>query len=132
MKTREIIEAAQRYLRYQVGCGNSLILIQLLAEKVEALESREEVRHRIKPIKEGRKPEVLGAELEALMEKARKLPPPTKREREEQALCWTYGNMALTTNHKPNFGAFQLLARTEFAWTNAQFEEWAKGREWYP
>ena len=69
--------------------------------------------------------------LAELIERARKLPPMTARQREEQNFSFSYGNLACTTNHKPRREAFATLARTH-GWTLEEFEAWAKNREWWP
>lgn len=48
----------------------------------------------------------------------------------QQSLCWSYGNLACTTNHKPQRAAFLTTALAR-GWTEAEFDEWAKGREWW-
>lgn len=64
-----------------------------------------------------------------LLEKVRALPEMTPREREVQSFSFAYGNLACTTNHKPTLSAFMALAWKR-GWTPAQFEEWAKDKEW--
>jgi hypothetical protein len=68
--------------------------------------------------------------LEALLEKVRALPPMTPRQREEQALDWTYGNLACSTNHKPARLAFAKVALSR-GWTPEGFEAWAADKEWW-
>lgn len=67
-----------------------------------------------------------------LVEEARKLPPPTQEERQEQALSFAYGNLAMSTNHRPLRNAFLTLAQSEFGWSEEQFDRWSEGREWWP
>jgi hypothetical protein len=69
--------------------------------------------------------------LGTLLEQARALLPPTKEEREEQALGFAYGNLASSTNHKPSLIAFWEIARDRFGWTPERFIEWADGRRWW-
>jgi hypothetical protein len=69
-------------------------------------------------------------ELETLLERAWALPPPTKEERDEQALWFTYGNLAASTNHKPSLVAFWEIARDRFGWSPERFIKWADGRQW--
>jgi hypothetical protein len=68
--------------------------------------------------------------LEVLLAKVRMLPPMTPRQREEQALDWTYGNLACSTNHRPVRAAFETIAMQR-GWTAEQFEQWAAGKEWW-
>jgi hypothetical protein len=50
------------------------------------------------------------ARLEALLAEARALPPMTARQREEQAFDFAHGNLAASTDHKPQRDAFAKLA----------------------
>lgn len=54
----------------------------------------------------------------------------TKEQREEQSLCFAYGNLALSTNHRPKLDAFRYVAMG-MGWTEEKFAEWAKNREWF-
>ena len=64
--------------------------------------------------------------LAQLMEDAKKLPPMTEVERQEQALNFTYGNLAASTRHKPQRAAFAKIAREEYGWSEATFAAWWK------
>jgi hypothetical protein len=61
----------------------------------------------------------------------RRLRPTTPRERQEQALSIVYGNLALSSNHRPTREAFRALALGRFRWTDSEFDAWAKDREWF-
>ena len=67
--------------------------------------------------------------LEELLEEARRLPPMTDEQREEQRLDFAYGNLACSTNHKPVLEAFWAVASGR-GWTRERFAKWAAGREW--
>lgn len=67
---------------------------------------------------------------EELVEEARKLPPMTRDQRDEQALCFAYGNLACSTNHKPSRAAFWASAE-KMEWSRERFEVWAAGRKWW-
>jgi hypothetical protein len=67
--------------------------------------------------------------LEELVEKVRKLPPMTHKERRLQALDFAYGNLACSTNHKPARKAFEWLFINE-GFTVEEFNAWAKDKEW--
>jgi hypothetical protein len=58
------------------------------------------------------------------------LPPPSERERQEQALCFAYGQLACTEDHRPHRSAFAKLARDRYGWTAEEFSSWAEGRTW--
>ena len=64
-----------------------------------------------------------------LLEKARKLPPMTPDQKFEQELCFAYGQLVCTTNHKPSRVAFAKLAQ-EYGWSFQKFAAWADGKEW--
>jgi hypothetical protein len=70
--------------------------------------------------------------LEELIEEAKRLPPMTPRQRQEQSLNFTYGNLASSTNHKPSLVAFQRAAVIGFGWTEIEFAAWSRGKEWRP
>jgi hypothetical protein len=67
--------------------------------------------------------------LDDLLARARALPPMTDDERAEQQLDFTYGNLALSTHHKPVKAAFAAASR-RFGWSEERFELWAAGRAW--
>lgn len=60
------------------------------------------------------------------------LPPPTAIDRQKQALCFAYGNLAASEHHTPSRSAFSGLARERYGWSDATFDEWARGRTWRP
>jgi len=68
--------------------------------------------------------------LNELLELVRSLPEPTERERQAQTLCFVYGNLACSTNHKPSRGAFERLAAERYGWTKEEFDVWADQRRW--
>ena len=68
--------------------------------------------------------------LEELIEEVRRLPPMTERQKQEQTLDYSYGNLAASTRHKPSLFAFQRAAVLDFGWTEAEFAAWARGKEW--
>lgn len=70
-------------------------------------------------------------ELARLLEAARKLPPMTRDQRDEQTLCFAYGNLACTTNHKPSRAAFRVIAMRDMKWDRERFEAWASTKEWW-
>lgn len=70
------------------------------------------------------------SELSKLIQRARELPPMTADEREEQSLCFAYGNLACTTNHKPHKSAFASLA-LDMGWSEERFAAWAADKEWW-
>lgn len=70
-----------------------------------------------------------GRELHALMERVRRLPPPTPDQQFEQALSFTYGNLALTTHHQPVREIFWELARDRGGWSRERFDKWANDRK---
>ncbi len=67
--------------------------------------------------------------LAELIKIARALPPMTREEVEEQAVCFAYGNLACTTNHKPVRAAFETMCLGR-GWSKERFAAWAKDREW--
>ncbi len=69
-------------------------------------------------------------ELKKLLEQAANLPEPTRREREEQAFSFAYGNLAMSTNHKPVRKYFKDLALSR-GWTENEFEGWADTKTWW-
>lgn len=68
--------------------------------------------------------------LRLLLARVRELPPMTPDERVEQGFSFAYGNLACTTNHKPNRAAFRTLALEE-GWTEERFNTWASDKEWW-
>lgn len=72
---------------------------------------------------------VLPETYEALKAIVNDLPPMSERSRRHQALDWAYGNLACSTNHKPQLDAFRKVALGN-GWASEEFEEWAKTREW--
>ncbi len=50
---------------------------------------------------------------------------------DEERLAWVYGNLAASTNHKPDRNVFEKLAIDKFGWTSEKFESWAKDYEWW-
>ena len=69
-------------------------------------------------------------DLATLLNRAKALPPPTPREQEENAFDFAYGNLALSTNHRPQRAAFLTMARSR-CWTLDQFNKWAHEKEWW-
>lgn len=55
---------------------------------------------------------------------------PTPREREEQVFSLAYGNLAMTTNHRPSRAGFAKMAE-ERGWTKEEFDVWAATRQWW-
>lgn len=47
-----------------------------------------------------------------------------------QSLCFSYGNLACSSNHKPKREAFKNLA-IAMGLKEKDFEEWAKDKEWW-
>jgi hypothetical protein len=70
------------------------------------------------------------AEYQALLAKVKALPPMTPDERVAQALSFAYGNLACSTNHKPERRAFRAIA-LERGWTEERFNEWAAQHHWW-
>lgn len=70
------------------------------------------------------------AELAALLEEVRKLPPMTEEQREIQRMSWAWGNLACTTNHKPRRNELTHIARSR-GWTEERFQIWADEMEWW-
>lgn len=68
--------------------------------------------------------------LEELMEQAKKVEM-TGEQKLEQRLDFAYGNLAASTNHKPQREVFHALA-TKLGMTQIAFEAWASRREWLP
>jgi hypothetical protein len=75
------------------------------------------------------RPDTLKARLEASIESVRRLPPMTQHQRQEQTLDFAYGNLALSTNHRPIKSAFEHIAKA-LGWTEEEFALWATGRKW--
>lgn len=69
-------------------------------------------------------------ELADLIEAVKKLPPITTRQQQEARLSWAYGNLLALSHHKPQLASFRSLALA-LNWTIAEFDAWAKGREWF-
>jgi hypothetical protein len=65
-----------------------------------------------------------------LLARAKALPPMTVREAAHQAADWAYGNLACSSNHKPNREAFRKLL-SERGWTDNEFDEWANDKMWW-
>lgn len=65
-------------------------------------------------------------DIDELLEQARTVEV-TPREREEQALSFAYGNLAMSTNHLPTRSVFNKLA-LQRGWTQAEFDAWADAR----
>ena len=70
-------------------------------------------------------------ELSRLIAEARALPPPSEDERQASALCFAYGTLACSTNHKPSLAAFWAIASEKYGWTKERFARWAAGRQWW-
>jgi len=68
--------------------------------------------------------------LARLMEQAKLLPPPTEEERQLQRLDFAYGNLACSTNHKPDIEAFWAVAQQRGVSKDA-FVKWAAGKRWW-
>lgn len=71
--------------------------------------------------------------LDALLVELRKMVPvpyANTEERALQALDFAYGNLAASTNHKPEYDAFKKIA-LERGLTLDVFERWAKQRKWW-
>jgi hypothetical protein len=73
----------------------------------------------------------LNEELDRLLVLIRQLAPMTQHEQEEQQMCFAYGNLAASTNHKPTYRAFQSVALFDLHWTVAEFNAWAAERAWW-
>ena len=52
-------------------------------------------------------------------------------EYQAQLLSFAYGNLAMTTNHKPTRAAFRRVALETVGVSEQEFEEWADQREWW-
>jgi len=66
--------------------------------------------------------------IDELMKQARKIKMTQAQER-EQRLDFAYGNLAASSNHKPNRSAFCRLA-IELGMPKDEFERWATQRAW--
>jgi hypothetical protein len=53
-----------------------------------------------------------------------------ERERQEQAMSFNYGNLSLSTNHKPSRKAFVELAQSHYGWSVEDAEAWAATKTW--
>jgi hypothetical protein len=69
-------------------------------------------------------------DFDELVTRVRELPEPAKKQREAQTLCFAYGNLACSTNHKPSRAAFKQLALERYGWTKEEFDVWADQRRW--
>jgi hypothetical protein len=83
---------------------------------------------------DGHAPDV--ATFARLLERVRALPPMTQREREAQALSFSYGNFKLDevestgrTREAPR-DVFEKLAMSHYGWTVEEFDAWASSRTW--
>jgi hypothetical protein len=54
----------------------------------------------------------------------------TDEERQAQSLDFTYGNLAMSANHRPTREAFAQLAREKYGWPEERFDAWALNRKW--
>lgn len=75
------------------------------------------------------------AELDRLIAEAKArfealTPAQQQRHREEQAMSFAYGNLAMSSRHKPQREAFRKLATERYGWDDATFAQWAEGRQW--
>ena len=68
--------------------------------------------------------------LAKLWSAAKKLHPPTEREKQISRFSYAYGNLACSTNHKPTLAAFAAMAKSE-GWSAEEFKDWAKDLEWW-
>ena len=68
------------------------------------------------------------AALDALLERCRTIEV-SQAEREDQALDFAYGNLSISTNHKPDRETFRKLARERYGWDDARFDAWAAARD---
>jgi hypothetical protein len=60
-----------------------------------------------------------------------KLPPEDReKRRRDQLLSFAYGNLACSSNHKPQRAAFQTVALAR-GFTEAEFDAWADVRHWW-
>lgn len=66
-----------------------------------------------------------------LMEQVKQLPPMGSVEHTAQGLSFAYGNLAASTNHKPQRAAFRQIA-LERGWSGERFDTWAAGMQWWP
>ena len=66
---------------------------------------------------------------EELVERARALPPMSKDQRDEQTLCFAYGNLGLT-HEGCSRKAFKKLAAEKYGWSSDRFDAWSFGKEW--
>lgn len=66
--------------------------------------------------------------LQELLDRARQLPPATTEEQHERAMSFAYGNLAMTTKHKPSRAAFEKLAAYRYGWSAEKFKAWADQR----
>ena len=67
------------------------------------------------------------AEYARLLEEVRLLPDMTVDQRKEQAMGWTYGNLAIDCPVSRE--AFRKLSE-QFDWSTEQFDAWAAERKW--
>ena len=73
--------------------------------------------------------DALCAELAVLLETVRKLPPPTEKHRQMQALGWAYSCVSMDKT-LPKFTTFLTLAQDRYQWTYGEFFKWAKDKTW--
>ena len=71
----------------------------------------------------------MSKKLNDLIAKAKKLPPMTKRQRDERDMDFAYGNFACSSNHKPQRLAFRQVAQSR-GWTQEEFDKWAEDKVW--
>lgn len=53
---------------------------------------------------------------------------PTQRQWEEQAMSFTYGNLAI--DELVSRSAFENLIRDKYLWTTEEIEAWLNARKW--
>lgn len=68
--------------------------------------------------------------LAALIEQVRKLPKMTGEEHLLQAISFSYGNLAMTTNHKPTRAAFRKVW-VDIGLAESKFDAWADQHQWW-
>lgn len=73
--------------------------------------------------------DAMQAELAVLLEAVRKLPPPTEKHRQAQALGWAYSCVSMD-NKLPKFITFFTLAQDRYQWTYGEFFKWAMDKTW--
>jgi len=50
--------------------------------------------------------------------------PHTDRAWQEQALSFVWGNLAISSDHKPSKDVFRKIAAERYGWTDADFDAW--------